>query len=165
MEGDRMAISNRQKARLGTLCFFHPGKKSMETEEDAGFSLFAPSKKSPSSSANAKSSTTENEMSTAMSKDGLDADAKDFKGLHLDNWQVETLSGLSIFKPTQVQAACIPAILKELDVCAAARTGSGKTAAFALPILKKLSEDPFGVYALVLTPTRYSRYFFFIYFK
>lgn len=36
-----------------------------------------------------------------------------------------------------------------------AKTGSGKTAAFALPILQKLSEDPFGIFALVLTPTRY----------
>ena len=36
----------------------------------------------------------------------------------------------------------------------AAKTGSGKTAAFALPILQKLSEDPFGVFAVVLTPTR-----------
>ncbi|CAG8689470.1 5521_t:CDS:2, partial [Funneliformis caledonium] len=34
------------------------------------------------------------------------------------------------------------------------KTGSGKTAAFALPILQKLSEDPFGVFALILTPTR-----------
>ena len=37
---------------------------------------------------------------------------------------------------------------------ASAKTGSGKTAAFALPILQKLAEDPYGVFALVLTPTR-----------
>ena len=35
-----------------------------------------------------------------------------------------------------------------------AHTGSGKTAAFALPILQKLSAEPYGVFALVLTPTR-----------
>jgi ATP-dependent RNA helicase DDX49/DBP8 len=35
-----------------------------------------------------------------------------------------------------------------------AKTGSGKTLAFALPILETLSADPYGVYALVLTPTR-----------
>jgi ATP-dependent RNA helicase DDX49/DBP8 len=40
------------------------------------------------------------------------------------------------------------------DVIGGAKTGSGKTAAFALPILQKLAEDPYGVYALVLTPTR-----------
>ena len=41
------------------------------------------------------------------------------------------------------------------DCIGCAQTGSGKTAAFALPILQKLCEDPFGIFALVLTPTRY----------
>ena len=41
------------------------------------------------------------------------------------------------------------------DCIGCAKTGSGKTAAFALPILQKLCEDPFGIFALVLTPTRY----------
>lgn len=35
-----------------------------------------------------------------------------------------------------------------------AQTGSGKTAAFALPMLHKLAEDPYGVFGLVITPTR-----------
>lgn len=42
------------------------------------------------------------------------------------------------------------------DFLGSAPTGSGKTAAFALPILSKLSEDPYAPYALILTPTRYS---------
>ena len=45
------------------------------------------------------------------------------------------------------------------DVIGGAKTGSGKTAAFALPILQKLSEDPFGVFALILTPTRLVGFF------
>lgn len=36
-----------------------------------------------------------------------------------------------------------------------AKTGSGKTAAFALPILQQLAKEPFGIYALILTPTRF----------
>ncbi|XP_063770606.1 probable ATP-dependent RNA helicase DDX49 isoform X2 [Pseudophryne corroboree] len=40
------------------------------------------------------------------------------------------------------------------DCMGCAKTGSGKTAAFVLPILQKLSEDPFGIFCLVLTPTR-----------
>ena len=40
------------------------------------------------------------------------------------------------------------------DCIGCAKTGSGKTAAFALPVLQKLAEDPHGVFALVLTPTR-----------
>jgi superfamily II DNA/RNA helicase len=41
------------------------------------------------------------------------------------------------------------------DILACAKTGSGKTAAFALPILDVLSDDVYGIFALVLTPTRY----------
>jgi len=40
------------------------------------------------------------------------------------------------------------------DCIGNAKTGSGKTIAFALPILQKLSVDPYGIYALVITPTR-----------
>ena len=39
-------------------------------------------------------------------------------------------------------------------VIGCAHTGSGKTACFAIPILQKLAKDPYGVFALVLTPTR-----------
>ena len=42
------------------------------------------------------------------------------------------------------------------DCIGCAKTGSGKTAAFALPILDKLSDDPYGIFALVLTPTRWA---------
>lgn len=35
-----------------------------------------------------------------------------------------------------------------------AHTGSGKTACFAIPVMEKLAKDPFGIFALVLTPTR-----------
>jgi len=53
-----------------------------------------------------------------------------------------------------VQHACIPVVLSGRDVIGLAQTGSGKTAAFALPTLQRLAADPYGVYALVLTPTR-----------
>lgn len=41
------------------------------------------------------------------------------------------------------------------DCLGCAKTGSGKTAAFVLPVLQVLSEDPYGIFCLVLTPTRY----------
>lgn len=40
------------------------------------------------------------------------------------------------------------------DCMGCAKTGSGKTAAFVLPVLQKLSEEPYGIFCLVLTPTR-----------
>lgn len=57
-------------------------------------------------------------------------------------------------RPTPVQAHCIPKILAGHDVLGLAQTGSGKTAAFALPILHRLAQDPYGIFALVVTPTR-----------
>ncbi|MEY4284445.1 MAG: hypothetical protein RL111_1120 [Pseudomonadota bacterium] len=64
--------------------------------------------------------------------------------------------------PTPVQAQAIPAVLSGQDVLAGAQTGTGKTAAFTLPILHRLSMSRsvtnrfgvFGIRALVLTPTR-----------
>ena len=61
-------------------------------------------------------------------------------------------------QPTPVQRGCIPAILGGRDCLGTAHTGSGKTAAFALPILQALAAEPYGVFALVLTPTRQKLY-------
>eukprot|EP00598_Pedospumella_elongata_P001854 CAMPEP_0184973432 /NCGR_PEP_ID=MMETSP1098-20130426/5217_1 /TAXON_ID=89044 /ORGANISM="Spumella elongata, Strain CCAP 955/1" /LENGTH=521 /DNA_ID=CAMNT_0027495887 /DNA_START=44 /DNA_END=1609 /DNA_ORIENTATION=+ len=77
-----------------------------------------------------------------------------FPELGLCDWLCQSTAFMGFKKPTEIQKACIPAILQGRDVLACAETGSGKTAAFALPILQKLSEDPYGVYALILTPTR-----------
>ncbi|KAL6596518.1 DEAD-domain-containing protein [Neocallimastix sp. 'constans'] len=79
---------------------------------------------------------------------------KTFEDLGLSQWLIDATNNLSMKKPTEIQSACIPEILAGKDVIGSAKTGSGKTAAFALPILQKLAEDPFGVFALVLTPTR-----------
>ncbi|PVG03495.1 DEAD-domain-containing protein [Serendipita vermifera] len=67
---------------------------------------------------------------------------------------VASLNSMSIRRPTPVQAACIPPLLKGMDCIGNAKTGSGKTVAFAVPILQKLMSDPYGIFALVLTPTR-----------
>lgn len=56
--------------------------------------------------------------------------------------------------PTEIQKAIIPHVLNEEDCIGCAKTGSGKTLAFALPILQKWCEDPYGIFALILTPTR-----------
>ncbi|KAL5730647.1 RNA helicase [Ranunculus cassubicifolius] len=77
-----------------------------------------------------------------------------FTDLGLSEWAIQTCKGLGLKSPTPVQQHCIPQILAGKDVLGLAQTGSGKTAAFALPILHKLAEDPYGVFALVVTPTR-----------
>ncbi|KAF9645350.1 DEAD-domain-containing protein [Thelephora ganbajun] len=67
---------------------------------------------------------------------------------------VSAMNKMSIHTPTEIQAACIPPLLAGRDCIGNAKTGSGKTIAFAIPILQRLSVDPYGVFALVLTPTR-----------
>lgn len=77
-----------------------------------------------------------------------------FQELGVAGWLREQLQGLGVARPTAVQHHCIPAILQGRDCLGVAKTGQGKTFAFALPILQKLSENPYGIYCLVLTPTR-----------
>jgi DEAD/DEAH box helicase len=83
------------------------------------------------------------------------ASSKSFRALGVSEWLDRVCRSLGMAQPTQVQAGCIPAILAGRNAIGTAHTGSGKTAAFALPILQLLAADPFGVFALVLTPTRY----------
>ncbi|XP_076236495.1 putative ATP-dependent RNA helicase Dbp45A [Calliopsis andreniformis] len=74
--------------------------------------------------------------------------------LNLSSWIVTQCNSMGLKKPTEIQQNCIPQILAGNDCIGCAKTGSGKTLAFALPILQKLSEDPYGIFALILTPTR-----------
>lgn len=77
-----------------------------------------------------------------------------FEDLGLGPFLRNSLKNLSINMPTQVQRACIPHALEGKDIIGCAKTGSGKTLAFTLPILQKLSQDPYGIFGLILTPTR-----------
>ncbi|XP_037070606.1 probable ATP-dependent RNA helicase DDX49 [Pollicipes pollicipes] len=77
-----------------------------------------------------------------------------FAELKLSDWMLDQLKVLGLRTPTDVQLRTIPKILEGFDCIACAKTGSGKTLAFALPILEELSKDPYGIFALVLTPTR-----------
>ena len=81
-----------------------------------------------------------------------------FASLGLSRALVRAASDRGYAEPTAIQAAAIPAALARRDVLASAQTGSGKTAAFALPILQQLEgirrEAPRRTHALVLVPTR-----------
>jgi ATP-dependent RNA helicase RhlE len=74
-------------------------------------------------------------------------------GLHAD--LLKALNELSFQKPTEIQQDAIPHAIKGNDLLACAMTGSGKTAAFLLPILERLRAKPrAGTRALIVTPTR-----------
>ena len=78
----------------------------------------------------------------------------DFGSCNVAPWLVHSLRTMEIHNPTEIQKSCIPEILKGRDCIGGSRTGTGKTVAFAVPILQKWSEDPYGIYAVILTPTR-----------
>ncbi|AQZ16288.1 DBP8 (YHR169W) [Zygosaccharomyces parabailii] len=83
-----------------------------------------------------------------------DLSARNFKALGCSKWLIDTLNAMKITQPTAIQSACIPEILRGRDCIGGAKTGSGKTIAFAAPMLTKWSEDPCGMFGVVLTPTR-----------
>lgn len=86
---------------------------------------------------------------------GKVVDAKaSFATLDVAPWLIASLAAMEIKRPTGIQKGCIPKILEGRDVIGGSRTGSGKTVAFSVPILQKWSEDPVGIYAVILTPTR-----------
>lgn len=85
-------------------------------------------------------------------------DSNSFKGLSLCQPVLRALAEEGYEKPTAIQQAAIPEVLAGKDLLATAQTGTGKTAAFALPILQLLNEqrspNARHIRALVLTPTR-----------
>ncbi len=81
-------------------------------------------------------------------------DERGFDDLGLDKRLLRTVREVGYETPSPIQAATIPALLAGRHVLGLAQTGTGKTAAFALPILQRLDPKAKGVQALVLAPTR-----------
>lgn len=77
-----------------------------------------------------------------------------FADLGLDAAVLKSLREVGYETPSAIQAATIPALLEGRDVIGLAQTGTGKTAAFALPILQRLDHHQKNPQALVLAPTR-----------
>lgn len=87
--------------------------------------------------------TTENETETVT-----------FKDLGLVDTLCEACARVGWKTPSKIQREAIPVALEGKDVIGLAETGSGKTAAFALPIIQALLQNPQRFFALILTPTR-----------
>ena len=79
---------------------------------------------------------------------------KKFSNLKLDKWLLKNIDYLKYSNPTPIQEVIIPKILKGENVIGIANTGTGKTAAFCLPILNHLAIDPCGMFAIILEPSR-----------
>jgi ATP-dependent RNA helicase DDX47/RRP3 len=93
-----------------------------------------------------------------VAEDSGEVSDVNFSELGLIPELLRTVESLGYKKATSVQAQAIPSALQDRDIIGVAKTGSGKTAAFALPILQKWWEDPKPLFACVLAPTRYIIY-------
>ena len=92
-----------------------------------------------------------------MAKSESGAGTGDFASLGLDDRLIETLTGLGYEEPTPIQRESIPPLLAGRDLIGQAATGTGKTAAFALPLLQRVlsrGENRAKPSAIVLVPTR-----------
>jgi ATP-dependent RNA helicase DeaD len=78
----------------------------------------------------------------------------EFAQLGLQPELVQTVSDLGYITPTPIQSQIIPLMLEGRDVIGQAQTGTGKTAAFVLPIIQTMKRGQHGLEALVLAPTR-----------
>ena len=91
-------------------------------------------------------------LQTPLTPNGFDA-------LNLINPLCRAVHDEEYTNPTPIQKQAVPHLLEGRDLLGCAQTGTGKTAAFALPILQRLQENyqpagPKGVRSLILTPTR-----------
>ncbi|GAB3964396.1 DEAD/DEAH box helicase [Actinoallomurus acanthiterrae] len=94
-------------------------------------------------------------MMTPSESEGTAEDVTGFADLRLRPELLNALSGLGYEEPTPIQREAIPLLIEGGDLVGQAATGTGKTAAFALPILQRMPEDRgTGPFALVLVPTR-----------
>ena len=76
-----------------------------------------------------------------------------FLDYNLADGLIKSLKYLKFHKPTEIQEKTIPIALKNNDVLASAETGSGKTAAYLIPLIQKITSSP-NTYGLILVPTR-----------
>lgn len=78
---------------------------------------------------------------------------KNFQEMELPQQVLETLNAMKFSQPTPIQVEAIPPALEGKDILGSAQTGTGKTAAFGIPLIARLLANPQGL-ALVMTPTR-----------
>ncbi len=84
----------------------------------------------------------------------VDSNAVGFQKLNLSPEMLASVQHLGFESPSPIQDAAIPVIQKGIDVVGQSQTGSGKTAAFCIPIVEKISTKQRKPQALILTPTR-----------
>ncbi|KAJ5692882.1 ATP-dependent rRNA helicase rrp3 [Penicillium macrosclerotiorum] len=101
-----------------------------------------------------EASSVEDASSDTIPAQTSDATPQTFKELGVIDPLCEACDSLGFKTPTPIQARCIPVALQGRDLIGLAETGSGKTAAFTIPLLQALMENPQAFHSLILAPTR-----------
>ena len=94
------------------------------------------------------------DTATTINDQHNDKTEKTFEELGLVDSLCQACASIGWKKPSLIQVEAIPVALSKKDVIGLAETGSGKTGAFALPMLQALLDKPQRLFGLVLTPTR-----------
>ena len=118
------------------------GKVARERRARQADEQEAQEKKSNGAGSSGGATPEDDEEDEAVAAGRLSAHAQSFEELQLSRPLIKAVAELGFAKPTPIQAAVIPHAIKGLDLCASAVTGSGKTAAFMLPILERLLYRP-----------------------
>ena len=84
----------------------------------------------------------------------MSTSVESFADLGLSDTLLQTLTQIGYETPSPIQAQCIPVLLEGHDLIGMAQTGTGKTAAFALPLMEQIDVKLTKPQALILTPTR-----------
>ncbi len=98
--------------------------------------------------------TQDEDTAAAAAETDPDTPLVSFADLGLSESVLQAVSDLGFESPTPIQAQAVPVMLQGRDMIGQAQTGTGKTAAFALPILSRLQPGSRAIQALVLEPTR-----------
>lgn len=135
---ERTALQKKKTAKPTKTVAPPPSKKAQEEQEEAD-----------------SESVSDNVEDEAEDVAGEDVEAeKTFADLGLTDSLCDACATLGFKKPTPIQRESLPVALSGKDLIGLAETGSGKTAAFALPMLQALLDKPQPLFGLVIAPTR-----------
>ncbi|WP_445228204.1 DEAD/DEAH box helicase [Corynebacterium sp. H78] len=136
----------------------------IENTENSDVAVEVPSEENPAANEEVTAEATEvteaaevkeeKEEATANKEKKSEKDGVKFSDLGLPNAVVKAVEKVGFETPSPIQAATIPTLMDGRDVVGLAQTGTGKTAAFALPILARIDEGNRSPQALILAPTR-----------
>ena len=160
-EGDVLKKGRKSAIEIGTKVEFEEGEVE-QPEEEENDDDYAETKKDCAEPVVAEEIPAQEESTEEIAEDSSDDSDEElgdealvtFEDLGLSDEVLEAIKALNYETPSPIQAKAIPALLQGGNLLGTAQTGTGKTAAFSLPLLSRLDFNGHETSMLVLTPTR-----------